>query len=315
MPARCIAHPPHQASRSWILHEGAAEHVLGRGEGVDLLVDDDRISRRHARFVFDGAWRIEDLESKNGIVVDGRPTERSTLSAAHWIDVGGVLLRFEVLDPETAMRLAGEDLSRWRSSHALERELTPELAPEEILGRLLGSALRLSGLERGFVLSRGAPGGSPEAGLEVAAREELSRGDLSSPRFRGSVSAVNRVLEERRPVATTDASLDTWLGERASILTGGIRGLVCLPLEVDGHLQGALYVDSRRPGAAVTELDVEILSALADHAALVLSLSEARRRLEMLERAASGVAGEPDLARTATGWSWPAVTGAGETVA
>jgi GAF domain-containing protein len=94
------------------------------------------------------------------------------------------------------------------------------------------------------------------------------------------------VLAEGRPVATTDASLDTWLGERASVLTGGIRGLVCLPLAVGDELLGVLYADSRRPGATVTELDVEILSALADHAALVLSLAEVRRELDALEREA-----------------------------
>lgn len=298
MPARCIAHLPTQASRAWLLREDDAPYELGRDEASALFLDDDRVSRRHARFVYDGGWRVEDLGSKNGLVVDGTALATAPLGGTHWIDAGGVVLRFEVLDEGAAARRAEEELSRWRSSHACCRELDPTMEPEEILERLLASALRLSGLERGFVLRR-RPAASAEDELEVVAQRGLELSDLASPRFRGSVGAVEKALAEGRSVATTDASLDTWLGERASVLTGGIRGLACLPLKVDEELIGALYADSRRPGAAVTELDLEILGALADHAALVLSLAALRRELDDLEREAARGLSAP---RTERSW-------------
>lgn len=50
--------------------------VLGRGAGCDVVLDDDRVSRRHAIVYIDGsnAW-IEDLGSTNGTYVDGRLVE------------------------------------------------------------------------------------------------------------------------------------------------------------------------------------------------------------------------------------------------
>jgi transcriptional regulator of acetoin/glycerol metabolism len=46
---------------------------VGRASPPGLLRDDDRVSRRHVRIARErGGWRIEDLGSRNGTVVDGR---------------------------------------------------------------------------------------------------------------------------------------------------------------------------------------------------------------------------------------------------
>lgn len=46
---------------------------IGRMPGVDILLDDPRVSRRHARLLYsDGKLRIADLGSRNGIIVNGR---------------------------------------------------------------------------------------------------------------------------------------------------------------------------------------------------------------------------------------------------
>lgn len=50
------------------------ELVLGRHRECGLRVEDDKASRRHARvFPGDGGWWVEDLESANGTVVNGKP--------------------------------------------------------------------------------------------------------------------------------------------------------------------------------------------------------------------------------------------------
>jgi DNA-binding CsgD family transcriptional regulator len=47
--------------------------VVGRGMGVDIQLDDDSVSRRHAQLsVVDGEPVIEDLKSRNGTRVNGR---------------------------------------------------------------------------------------------------------------------------------------------------------------------------------------------------------------------------------------------------
>lgn len=48
--------------------------TLGAGETNNLVFSDQYLSAEHARLRWDGAgWWIEDLESKNGTYVDGRP--------------------------------------------------------------------------------------------------------------------------------------------------------------------------------------------------------------------------------------------------
>jgi DNA-binding NtrC family response regulator len=47
---------------------------IGRANPPGLLTDDDRVSRRHARIsLANGRFRVDDLDSRNGTFVDGRP--------------------------------------------------------------------------------------------------------------------------------------------------------------------------------------------------------------------------------------------------
>ena len=48
--------------------------TLGRGANCDVILDDDGVSRHHARFYQDpfGRWIVEDLQSRNGVIVEGQ---------------------------------------------------------------------------------------------------------------------------------------------------------------------------------------------------------------------------------------------------
>ncbi len=52
----------------------AGENVLGRDPGATVFVDDSTVSRRHARITVNGVEAVlEDLGSKNGTTVNGKP--------------------------------------------------------------------------------------------------------------------------------------------------------------------------------------------------------------------------------------------------
>ncbi len=71
--------------------------TVGRVAGVDIQVDDDSVSRRHAEVIVSGREvTVKDLESANGTTVNGAPISDDTiLSAGDIIQFGVVELMFE----------------------------------------------------------------------------------------------------------------------------------------------------------------------------------------------------------------------------
>ncbi|MEC7948827.1 MAG: FHA domain-containing protein [Myxococcota bacterium] len=54
--------------------DGGTPSLLGRDESCDLILTDSRVSQHHARLTFDGeGWHFEDLGSRNGSSINGRP--------------------------------------------------------------------------------------------------------------------------------------------------------------------------------------------------------------------------------------------------
>ena len=289
-PARLTVHFPARPARVVAL-AGDRPVVLGRDRRCDVVLEDDRVSRRHARLepaatCETGGWRLVDLGSKNGTALDGVPVAAGTLGERSWLSLGGLLARFERLSPEAARTEAEAWRRRHETSLELARGLEPALGLGPLLARVLISVLTVSGAERAFALLAGDDGE-----LEVAATEGLEPGELGEPEFAGSAGAVEQVLATGRPIVTSDAAADALLGGRPSVAAGGIRALVALPLDASGRRLGALYADSRRPGAVFTELDLEILEALASQAALALAVACLDREVHGLAAALGPRAG------------------------
>jgi DNA-binding winged helix-turn-helix (wHTH) protein len=72
------------------------EHIVGRLAGADIHVDDESVSRRHARVVVTGEGAtVEDLGSKNGTYVrSARITAPTTLQDRDRVRFGSVSLTF-----------------------------------------------------------------------------------------------------------------------------------------------------------------------------------------------------------------------------
>ena len=283
MPARLMIHLPAAPARELILPE-TGETIVGRGPDCGVRVEDDRVSRRHAVLASGPAgWTVTDLGSKNGTLVDGVPVDTVRLAERSWLSFGGLLARFEVVTgPADAFHQ--ERQRRLTTALEVRRELDPGLGLEALLSRVVASMLTLTNAERGFLLLAGEDGD-----LEVAARSGLSWDDLRAAEFGGSVGAVERALSGGRAVVSADARTDAELGGRASIVAGGIRALLCVPVQALDRWIGVMYADSRRPGAAFTELDLEILEELAAQAGLAVAAARLNGELRGLtERLAGG---------------------------
>lgn len=291
MPARLTVLFPSLPARVLLVPEDR-ETVVGRDPGCDVVLDDDRVSRRHARLACNGSgWTVADLGSKNGVLVDGMPVAAQTgLKERCWISFGGLVASFESGPVEG---IDEERLRRVTTSLDLRRGLTPGMGLGELLPRVVASMLQLTSAERGFLLLAG-----PDGKLEVAAHAGLSREDFEAEEFGGSLGAVQRVLDTGGPVVSADARSDAELGERASVIATGIRALLCVPVHALDRMIGVMYADSRKPGAAFTELDIEILEALASQAGLAIAVARLDQELKGL---AQRIAETPGASEADTG--------------
>ena len=280
MPGRLTVHLSNLPARRLYVEEGK-EYVIGRGADCDLQINHPQLSRRHARLSWqEEAWLFFDLDSKNGLVVNGRKVASSPIGNDGWVQFGDVVARFETVSSEARQREDELNRRRWETSLELRRQLDPAAGLDRLLHQVLRSVLSLSGTERGFVMLT-----TDSGDLEIKSYSGVAPDDFDKQQFSGSVGAIEMALESGNMVVSGDAMTDAQLGSRPSVTIGSIRALVCIPLVILNKTTGILYADSREPGKIFTELDVEILQGLANHAGMAIAVARIRDEIAGLGRA------------------------------
>jgi len=97
------AAPERSETRALLIRDGKTfvidkpRAVIGRSSRCDFVVDDPNVSRRHAELQLrDGDWYVVDLESTNGVAVNGQQVGSSRLAPGDEIALGTARLRFNV---------------------------------------------------------------------------------------------------------------------------------------------------------------------------------------------------------------------------
>lgn len=89
------------AGGSLVILKPGEVFTFGRGDAVDLKIDSKVVSRRHARIHWTGdppSPEIVDLDSKNGITVNGLPIKRRMLEDGDELSIGGFSAVLRVLN-------------------------------------------------------------------------------------------------------------------------------------------------------------------------------------------------------------------------
>ena len=278
MPAQLSVHLPEDAALVRILSEGTT-YELGRAPECDIVVQHASVSRRHARLACEGpVWSIQDLNSKNGLRIDGMPRASGELRDGQWFSIGDVFCQFHRIESEQVAALSERAERRRHSSQAWTERIHRAAGADVLLPALVSAIVELAECRRGLLLTCARSGE-----LRVRACFQIDPTELESGRFRYSRGAVARALGERRPVFLSQPADRAWLGERQSVLAEKLQALACLPLVHEGELLGAAYADSDDPGKVLSELDAEILTAFSDQAALALAAHDLQRELARLE--------------------------------
>lgn len=72
-------------------------HLIGRGPGVDLAVDDPAMSRQHVAIEYAaGGFRVRDLGSTNGVHHNGRSVQAAELANGDRLEIGSQALQYVV---------------------------------------------------------------------------------------------------------------------------------------------------------------------------------------------------------------------------
>jgi len=143
MPARLTVYLADRPARVLVLRE-EEEYVLGRDATSTLVVDDDRVSRRHARLRRGReGWELSDLASKNGTLVNGQPVAgRALLAQRGWLSLGGVLAAFEPLTEEQSRAESSAQSERRRSTIAARRRLAAAHSLDQLGVAMTGEVLK-----------------------------------------------------------------------------------------------------------------------------------------------------------------------------
>lgn len=276
MPAQLLAYLPDRPAVACIID--AEERVLiGRAPECLLRLDHPSVSRRHAELRSSGGhWLLTDLGSKNGSFLDGQHVATAPVVGPAWLRFGDVACELIPLSAEEAAHAARRLNRRRQDSVALALRLEQQTALPDLLQDTLRAVCELADCERGFLLL------AEDGGLRVRATHALDAGNLARREFSGSIGAVERAIARREPMVVNELGADPALGKRASVIAGGLQTLVCVPLLDGTNVLGVVYTDSRRPGAAITELDLELLKAFTTRAALWIAARRDARTLAVL---------------------------------
>lgn len=134
-------------------------HIGRLGEN-QLTLRDGRISRRHARILFEqGHYVLEDLGSRHGLFVNGERVSRHLLRHGDRISFGfpdSYELVFQLAGgtpPWLAqVEAPASHLVRLRAILEVARALHASLSTEEVLAAVVEAALAVTGCQRGFLL-------------------------------------------------------------------------------------------------------------------------------------------------------------------
>ncbi len=112
--------------------------TIGRSPDADVLINDPRVSRAHARIGFAGGrFVLEDLGSTNGTLLNGEPLSApAVLTEGDAISLAGVRAEFQVNAPTVVMSAppAAPGLHIDLSTHEVKVDGKPvKLSPKEYL--------------------------------------------------------------------------------------------------------------------------------------------------------------------------------------
>jgi len=165
------------------------------------------------------------------------------------------------------------------------RHLSSILNLDELLEKIMDCTIELVGAERGILLLY--PEEQGEKRLEVKVVRNVEQEELEKEVFCISRSIISKVEEKKEPLIIYDASLDNELKVQLSVISGGLKSVLCAPIITKGEMLGTIYLDNHLVSGLFNEEDLRILELISSQAGI--SIDNARlmeKEREMAKRIA-----------------------------
>jgi transcriptional regulator with GAF, ATPase, and Fis domain len=284
------------------------EITIGRDPSNLVPLLDPLVSRMHCVVRSDGVtFQIVDLESRNNTFVNGVAIKEHTLVPGDQIRVGNSMFVLRgaekgsstsaVFGGATGLRESATFILRKEDALYLQTQATANLPATARTVRdlkvLVDFSRSLNAVDGVAALEQKVL----EAVLEVspAERVALVRVEDAEEGFAGvrgrdrrlgvdqpmavSETILKRVLAENVAVVSNDIPGDEGLRDAESLITARVRSVLAVPLEVQGRVLGAIYLDANAAGVQFDPALLELITALGNVVALAL---ENARQMEWL---------------------------------
>jgi transcriptional regulator with GAF, ATPase, and Fis domain len=285
---------------------------IGRDASNLLPISDPSVSRRHCVVIREGErFKVQDLESRNGTLVNGTPVQEKYLEDGDQVAIGDSIFMFLTHDSDEGVipgRVEFEEGSPAHSTVRLRPSDVLYLQPEKILSELPATSRLARNLNALLRISQAVHSISD---LDALQAEILNRIFEVAPAERGailldgsqskefsSVFARSRIPGDERPVRVSRTIAGQVMEQRVAILgsdiagsgsfnaveslvVSQIRSLLCVPLTVFDKLIGCIYLDSANPAVRFDEDDLQLVTAIAGISAVAL---ENARQLDWLRQ-------------------------------
>jgi serine phosphatase RsbU (regulator of sigma subunit) len=285
----------------------AAELLIGRKSDADIVIDNKHVSRHHAKLIKTAqGYSVQDVGSTHGTFVNEARIEEHVLQHGDRIALGKDRIELQyfvgearqprkgttdtthifersLIDLGVVLPSSSSDLEKISCILDFQYQWEQLFTPETAFQKILESALKISGAERGFILVRGNDGFGYAAGMDGQGRT------LSPSHFKTSHTVVDDVVQKGQAVFMVEG-LDNRYAAQASIVAMNLRAVACLPLtgimsQADTpSVLGILYLDSTKRMHSLSGLDQRILSKLAVEAGNVLERVEMIKSIEQRKK-------------------------------
>jgi transcriptional regulator with GAF, ATPase, and Fis domain len=287
-----------------------SEVTIGREGSNAIPVTDPSVSRKHCLVSwYEGRFRVRDLDSRNGTLVNGSAVEEQWLQHGDEIAAGDssflFLLDEDISPPEG--RVEFEDAHGTTETTIIHPRDAVYLQPDSLLKELPASSRVARNLNALLKISRVVhairdlnelqgqlldlifevvPGG--RGAILLADRESHQfnsmfarmRQPCHSPLVKVSRTVARQVLEQGIAMLGSDVAGNDDLREVESLAASQVRSLLCVPLTVFQRVIGCVYLDSDTLSNRLTEEHLQLVTAIAGISAVAL---ENARRLQWLE--------------------------------